>query len=79
MKIRFISSIKEYQDHHFPTNIQFVPRIGEKVLVNEKYVSHFLNQNLPLSLEVCDVIYSEESITCFLKHSKFNEDFLKTT
>jgi hypothetical protein len=70
MKVMFGTKIKEYQTNCFPHGLKFPPRIGETVLVSKVFSDYFELKNLPMELEVVDVIYSEECVVCELYYKK---------
>jgi hypothetical protein len=59
MKVVFNTNIDHYKTNCFPTNLTQVPRIGEKVLVNEVFGKYYADKKLPLRLEVIDVLWCE--------------------
>ena len=70
MNIIFHTNLDAYNSSYFPTDLTFVPRIGEKVAVN-KTIAHYLrNKKLPTRLEVVDVIYHEDYVECELWYNQ---------
>jgi len=70
MKVMFGTKIKEYKTNCFPNDLEIPPRIGETVLVSKVFFDYFSIQNLPMELEVVDVIWTEECVICELYYKK---------
>ena len=66
MRIIFKTNLDNYQTNCFPDNLPFVPRIGEKVSVTNVFIQYFRDKKLPTRLEVVDVTYTDQFVTCEL-------------
>lgn len=74
MKIFFNTNLDHYKTNCFPENLQFVPRVGEKVMVTNVFFEWFKNKQLPIRLEVVNVTHTEQGVICELW---YNESDLK--
>ena len=72
MKIKFKTNIDRYKTNCFPTNLTFVPRVGESVYVTKVFIEYFSTRGLPLKLKVVDVIYSEYGVLCELHYHEID-------
>jgi len=78
MKITVHTNIDRYKKYSvFPEYLSQVPRIGDTILVTEIFKKYFIDQKLPLRLEVVDVIWSEHGVTCELYYKKIDIDIAK--
>jgi hypothetical protein len=74
MKVIFKTNIDHYQTNCFPLNLEIPPRIGETVLVTEVFIDYYSKQNLPIRMEVVDVIWLEKFVVCELWYKKIDLD-----
>jgi len=70
IKVVFQTNIDHYKTNCFPENLTIPPRIGEKVLVSEVFISYFEDKKLPIRLEVIDVIWSDKGVICLLWYNQ---------
>lgn len=79
MKIICKTNIDNYKTIQscFPENLQFVPRIGENVMVKESYIKHFESKRLPTKLIVVGVTYKEDYVIIDLHYSKTDIEMAK--
>ena len=71
MKIVFTTNIDAYKNKScFPSNLAFVPRVGEKVSVILDWFDIFKKKNLPTRLEVVDVTYTLKEVIVELWYNK---------
>lgn len=66
MKVIFKTNLDKYKCNCFPTNLEIPPRIGEQVKLAEVFVDFYQRSNLPITLEVVDVTWTEEGVICDL-------------
>jgi len=73
MQVKFHTNLDKYRGYtdlwpELPAGI--VPRVGERVAVKDDLVTHFLNKELPIELEVVGVQYTESRIRVELHYTK---------
>ena len=77
MKVAFKTNLDNYQTNCFPSNLDYPPRIGETVVVNEAFLSYYRDKKLPMSLEVVNVSWTERGVICELWYSKQSVEMAK--
>ena len=77
MRVVFHTNLDKYSREHFPSNMSFVPRVGETVHVLESLKSAFVFKRLPTSLKVTNVDYYEDRVVVELWYSKLDVEFAK--
>ena len=73
MKVVFKTNLDNYKTNCFPKDLSQVPRVGEKVMVNEVFIKYFNDKNLPIRLEVVDVIWTEIGVICELWYNALDK------
>ncbi len=69
MEIRISTNIDAYK-FKFKREFNFVPRIGEKVEVDEVCQEGIIKLRLPTCLTVVDVVYKEKHVSVELHYSE---------
>ena len=77
MKVTFRTNLDNYRTNCFPNNLDCPPRVGETVVVNEAFLQHYRSKNLPTSLEVVKVSWTERGVICELWYSKQDVEMAK--
>lgn len=70
MIVKFRTNLDRYQTNCFPDNLTMPPRINEKVMVTEVFISYFENQKLPIRLQVVDVTWTDKGVICELWYTE---------
>jgi len=71
MKIIFTTNIDAYKNKScFPSHLEFVPRIGEKVSTILDWTDIFKKKKLPTRLEVVDVTHTLTGVIVELWYNK---------
>ena len=52
MNVFLTTNLDRYKISHFPDKLEIPPRIGERVYVKIEYQQYYLDQHLPIELEV---------------------------
>ena len=73
MIVKFKTNLDRYDNSHFP-RFEIPPRIGETVLVSGAAYNYYKNEKLPTRLEVVDVVWGEDSVTCELWYKQIDVD-----
>lgn len=73
IKVIFKTNIDHYRTNCFPENLPIPPRIGEKVLVLDSFLSYFEGKKLPLRLEVVDVNWTDKGVVCELWYNEHDK------
>ena len=68
MRVVFKTNVDKYKTNCWPDNLQMPPRIGESVAVLEIFFNHYVNQSLPVRMEVVDVIWTDQLVICELHY-----------
>lgn len=72
MKVQFQTNIDHYKRDCFPNNLTHVPRVGDFIMVTDAFKSHYKDKNLPLSLEVVKVTWTEKGVICELWYGELD-------
>lgn len=70
IKVVFKTNLDHYKTNCFPENLPIPPRIGEKVLVSEVFMSYFEDKKLPIRLQVVDVTWTDKGVICELWYNE---------
>jgi len=69
MKIKIVTNLDKYQTNCFPDNLQYVPRVGEYIMIDDVFNEYYHKQCLPTTLKVVSVTHSNKLVLVEVNYS----------
>jgi len=66
MLVLLKTNIDQYKTNCFPEDLKAVPRVGETVMVTKVFIEYFEKKQFPTTLEVVNVIHTDNGVVCEL-------------